>query len=713
MELVKSHGRMEGWLYLFRSNRFGLQYSRKRYFILEDNCLKSFKYKPTSDSQMPLRSAIVDSCIRVMDNGRESFSRKVFFIFTLYNASNHDDCLKLGASNPEEAAKWIHSLKDVAMEHGANSKGPWQPFRLNDSKTRKRSVDWTSTANTNVDAMTSDVIAPSQWKIFGCKNGLRLFKEAKDNPSSSVSEFPAIMAVGVIEGTCEAVFRTFMSLGLSRSEWDFCYYNGSVVEHLDGHTDIIHLQLSRDWLPWGMSRRDLCLRRYWRREDDGTYVILCHSVIHSKCPPQQGYVRAWLQSGGSVISPLNQGKECVVKHMLSIDWKLWRSYFPKTSARSMTIRMLGRVSALKELFRAKGGDQFPSEFLTGEVESLQTGDEQIKKEGEGDLMQLEDDKLEDANDAPVSCSSSLIGLNDTSDEFYDVPEPLEDQKYISTQEEQETLTPKLSTAASFVKKLHGLAAQKKGSELQDMDWESTATHSYGSTLLKDLTCNTPCTWAASDPALFLIRGPNYHKDNQKNKAKGTMMEMIGADWLQSDKREDDLAGRPGSIVQKYAAQGGPEFFIVINIQVPGTTAYNLVLYYMTKTPLEKSSLLERFVNGDDTFRNSRFKLIPYISKGSWLVKQSVGKKSCLVGQALEVNYFRGANYLELDVDVGSSTVARGVVNLVLGYLNNLVVEMAFLIQANTEDELPESLLGTCRLSHMDTEKAVSVDSINK
>lgn len=25
-------------------------------------------------------------------------------------------------------------------------------------------------------------------------------------------------------------------------------------------------------------------------------VILCHSVIHSDCPPQQGYVRAWLQS---------------------------------------------------------------------------------------------------------------------------------------------------------------------------------------------------------------------------------------------------------------------------------------------------------------------------------------------------------------------------------------------------------------------------------
>lgn len=37
-------------------------------------------------------------------------------------------------------------------------------------------------------------------------------------------------------------------------------------------------------------------------------------------------------------------------------------------------------------------------------------------------------------------------------------------------------------------------------------------------------------------------------------------------------------------------------------------------------------------------------------------------------------------FKQLDVDIGSSTVARGVVSLVLGYLNNLVIEMAFMIQ---------------------------------
>lgn len=35
----------------------------------------------------------------------------------------------MGASNPEEAAKWIHALQDVAMEPGTNSKRRWQPFR--------------------------------------------------------------------------------------------------------------------------------------------------------------------------------------------------------------------------------------------------------------------------------------------------------------------------------------------------------------------------------------------------------------------------------------------------------------------------------------------------------------------------------------------------------------------------------------------------------
>ncbi|KAK7279645.1 hypothetical protein RJT34_24701 [Clitoria ternatea] len=729
--LLKSEREMEGWLYLIRSNRFGQYYSRKRYFILKDNVLSSFKNKPSSQSEEPIRLAMIDSSIRVNDNGRENINKKesnVLFLFTVYNASNQSDKLKLGASSSEEAAKWIRSLQDAALKECPN---PVKTFASCSRRRRSslrnggsKSIDWKEweisdmnfESSMYTEAMTSDVLAPSPWKIFGCQNGLRMFKEGKDETRGRQwCDHPAVMAVGVVDGTSEAIFNTLMSLDPTRSEWDFCIYQGNVVDHIDGHTDIIHLQLYNDWLPWGMKPRDLLLRRYWRREDDGSYVLLYHSVYHSKCPPKSGYIRACLKSGGFVVTPVNKGTQSVVKHMLAIDWKFWKLCLRPSSPRSITIRMLERVAALRELFRTKGGDCcFEPIAMTKDIGSpLGSSKEEIKASKENDKHE---DLLvmRDEGDSEASGRTSLMGLND-SDEFFDVPESTDYDHFDNEwhpdlgSEQQGMSHPRLSSAAGFVKKLHDLAVQKKGyMDLQDVTKEESASCSYGTTLQNDSSCNLPCTWAAADPSLFLVRGENYLQDHQKVKAKGTMMEMVGADWLRSDSREDDLSSRPDSIVQQYAARDGPEFFFVINIQMPGNPMYSLALYYMLKTPLEDIPLLHSFVDGDDAYRNSRFKLIPYISKGSWIVKQSVGKKACLIGQALEVVYIRGKNYLELDIDVGSSTVAKGVVSLVLGYLNNLVVEMAFLIQGNTQDELPEVLLGTCRLNHMDASKAFAV-----
>ncbi|VFQ96588.1 unnamed protein product [Cuscuta campestris] len=213
--------RMDGWLYLVRSNSIGLQYSRKRYFVLQDHLLNSYKSIPDSKNEDPVRSAVIDSCIRVTDNGRENIKRRDIFVFSLYNTSNHNDQLKLGATSPEEAARWIQAIQEAALKAETN-RGNALDFPVHDSQSlrsrRQTSVDWTYFSSSTTDAR-SDVVASSSWTIFGCKNGLRLFKETKDRESQKRwDDNPAIMAVGVVDGTSEAIFQTLMSLGPSRSE---------------------------------------------------------------------------------------------------------------------------------------------------------------------------------------------------------------------------------------------------------------------------------------------------------------------------------------------------------------------------------------------------------------------------------------------------------------------------------------------------------------
>ncbi|XP_040950661.1 protein ENHANCED DISEASE RESISTANCE 2 isoform X3 [Gossypium hirsutum] len=588
-------------------------------------------------------------------------------------------------------------------------------------KLRKNSVKWPFRSSVHAEATTSDVIAPSHWKIFGCQNGLRLFKEAKDWDSLGGlwDDDPAIMAVGVVDGTSEAIFLALMSLGPSRSEWDYCVYHGSLVECLDGHTDIIHKKLYSDWLPWGMKRRDLLLQRYWRREDDGTYVILYHSVVHKKCPPQSGYVRAHLKSGGYVVTPVNQGQQSTVKHMLAIDWKLWKLYPRLSAARSLTILMLMRVAALRELFKAKQRNSsicLSREWLR-HIHLPQTEKPDDKTDTESNKS-IDNKLINNEVEQPASLHVSLSGLNEEPDEFFDVPEESEfsDCDHLESErpgEPSSELPPlnlhqqKLTSAASFVRKLHDLATQKKGyMNLQEVATEDTKLYCYGNSLQKDPTATLPSSWSPGNPSLFLIRGQNYLQDKQKIKANRALMQMVGADWLISEKREDNLGSRLGGIVQNHAAQGGPEFFFIVNFQIPGTPRYTLAMYYMMKSPLEDHPSLYKFVNGDDAYRNSRFKLIPHVSEGSWIAKQSVGKRGSLLGQTLEVHYFRGKNYMEVEVDVASSTVARSVCNLVIGYFSSMVLELAFVIQGNTREELPETLLGTSRLNRVDLSKAL-------
>lgn len=93
-------------------------------------------------------------------------------------------------------------------------------------------------------------------------------------------------------------------LTLSLCSWDASIEKADVVHTIDAHSDIIHLAFRPVWMwPIWIAPRDLCLLRYWRRAEDGSYVICLQSAIHPECPPTHGTIRANCKGGGMIVAP--------------------------------------------------------------------------------------------------------------------------------------------------------------------------------------------------------------------------------------------------------------------------------------------------------------------------------------------------------------------------------------------------------------------------
>lgn len=68
-------------------------------------------------------------------------------------------------------------------------------------------------------------------------------------------------------------------------------------------------------------------------------------------------------------------------------------------------------------------------------------------------------------------------------------------------------------------------------------------------------------------------------------------------------------------------------------------------------------------------------------------------------------WIRGENYLEIDCDVGSSKIASMLCGQVVRFAASVVVDLAFLIESTTVEELPERCLGNVRLHRPNLTKA--------
>ena len=84
-----------------------------------------------------------------------------------------------------------------------------------------------------------------------------------------------------------------------------------------------------------------------------------------------------------------------------------------------------------------------------------------------------------------------------------------------------------------------------------------------------------------------------------------------------------------------------------------------------------------------------------------MVKRMVGNKPALLARKIATEWYRGPNYIEMDIDISSSYAAGMILSAVIGVTKKLTLDLAFTIQGNSEVELPERILAAARFHQPD------------
>ncbi|KHN41720.1 hypothetical protein glysoja_003460 [Glycine soja] len=631
----------EGWMVRYK---IGRSFIHMRYFVLESRLLAYYKRKP-QDNQVPIKTLLIDGNCRVDDRGLKTHHGHMVYVLSVYNKKEKNHRIMMAAFNIQEALIWKEKIEYVIDQHqGA------QPSNGN----KYISFEYKSGMDNGKTASSSD--RESQFSA----------QEDEDEPHPNL-----LRRTTIGNGPPESVFDWTREI-----DSDLSNQNINNQAFSRKHWRLLQCQ---DGLRTFEELGEVDYLRYWRRNDDGSYVVLFRSREHENCGPQPGCVRAHIESGGFNISPLkprNGRPRTQVQHLMQIDLKGWGVGYLSSFQQYCVRQMLNSVAGLREWF-AQSDERNAHPRIPVMVNMSSTAVSSKKNQKPNDFS-VNPTSLDQMN--ATSRSSALIDEYSDDEEDFQIAEPEQEAYQI------------------------GLENDVRKTALEEEPAHEIDFSSFSGNLRRDDRDNARDCWKISDGNNFRVRSKHYCYDKTKKVPAGKhMLDLVAVDWFKDSKRMDHVARRHGCAAQVASEKGF--FSIVINLQVPASTHYSMVFYFVTKE-LVSGSLLHRFVDGDDEFRNSRFKLIPSVPKGSWIVRQSVGSTPCLQGKVVDCNYIRGPKYLEIDVDIGSSTVANGVLGLVIGVITTLVVDMAFLVQANTPDELPERLIGAVRISHLELKSAI-------
>jgi hypothetical protein len=222
-----------------------------------------------------------------------------------------------------------------------------------------------------------------------------------------------------------------------------------------------------------------------------------------------------------------------------------------------------------------------------------------------------------------------------------------------------------------------------------------------------------------DATKYRVRGPTYLEDRVKVSAAPAAFRLVAADLFSFENPDERRNIGARSAICRHASDPSlsPEerlsrHTFIVNIIPPSNKNYAIVLYWQPCRPTWRTenpvfaALYDAFCNGDDAYRNRRFKLIPDLVKGPWVVRTTVRSRPALPGtKNVDLVYSKGDNWFEVDLDVSGKNEAKFITSLALPVAKSLIVDLAFLAESQHHGELPEQIIGVARFRFTDLSKS--------
>jgi hypothetical protein len=145
-----------------------------------------------------------------------------------------------------------------------------------------------------------------------------------------------------------------------------------------------------------------------------------------------------------------------------------------------------------------------------------------------------------------------------------------------------------------------------------------------------------------DARSFSVRGPTYLEDRIKVDSEISMFDLMHVEMVRSNDRIGNLAARSGSWLRSARAAGDNRYYFVVVYVTPAPPHLYLIFYFAVQpervsASAHFSSLWKRFTAPGpegEAFRTERWKVIPRVAEGSWIVQNAVGSKPALLAQKL-------------------------------------------------------------------------------